>query len=261
VGLHYDTTSLTPDGRVGPRTSLIWKPEALDQLTAAWGLYDQAPSPLNVNPQFGNPSLVPEEAEHTALSYEHRFTTATVGMVDAYYKSLSDLVVSDPSNPALYDNQGQGEVAGADFGVRTDVSAQTYAWITYSLEDSRRKNLPVQGWTLYQYDYPNILNLVGSYGLSPQWSFSAKFRYNSGNLVEPPGSDVYSQRLAPYARLDLGLDHPWRFQSWTLRGYLDVINVLNRKNPALQAVNNATGQEETVDDLPRLPYIGLEAKY
>jgi hypothetical protein len=46
-----------------------------------------------------------------------------------------------------------------------------------------------------------------------------------------------------------------------LKLYGEVLNLLDRKNPAMEFVNSNTGQTDTVDDLPRMPNVGLEAKY
>jgi hypothetical protein len=261
LGLHYDSTSYVSRGLYGPRVALEWQPDKDTKATAAWGQYDQAPSPLNVNPQFGNPGLELEQAQHVALSLEHYFNPSLLGRADVYYKTLYDLVVSDPSNPSLYDNQGQGDVKGLDLYLKEDLGDRFFGWITYSLSKSERLALPSDTWSLYQYDQPNIVNVVASYALNSNWILGAKLRYNSGPLIQPPGSSVYSQRLADYMRLDLRADRTIRFQTWSLKYYLEVINVTNRANPAMEFTNSSNGQTTTVDDLPRLPDVGLELKY
>ena len=181
--------------------------------------------------------------------------------MDAYYKNLYALVVDDPSNADIYDNRGIGDVKGVDFSVRKDLGDGFFAWLTYSHSDSEELTLPGQAWGLYPYDQPDILNLVSSYSPSRRWTFGAKFRFNSGNLVEAQDSDTYTQRLAPYARLDVRAQRTWLFQDWTLDAYLEVINLLDRKNPADEFVDPSTGRTTVVDDLPFLPNLGVEAKY
>ena len=61
--------------------------------------------------------------------------------------------------------------------------------------------------------------------------------------------------------MDLRLGREWRFSTWSLKVYGEVLNLLNRANPAMTFVNNSTGQTDTVNDLPRIPNLGLEAKY
>ncbi|HTB23040.1 MAG TPA: TonB-dependent receptor [bacterium] len=262
VGAHYDSDSLVADGELGPRLSLEFKPRRGEKLCATWGLYDQAPSALQVNPQYGNPGLEPESAEHTTLSYDHDFNPNLTGKVDVYYKALSDLVVSDPSNPCLYDNKGVGDVKGLDLYLTENLGDHFFGTLSYSLSDSSRLDLPAQAWGLYQYDQPNILNAVASYSTSPRWTFGCKLRYNSGNLVLPQGDDTYdgSDRLPYYLRLDLRTERKWRFDVWTLTAYFEIINILDRKNIAMEFVNNS-GQTGTVPDLPRFPNIGVEAEY
>jgi hypothetical protein len=263
LGLHYDSSTLVADGEVGPRASLEWKPVAADKWTLAWGLYDQAPNSMQVNPQYGNPGLEPESAEHTALSYEHDFNPHLTGKADVYYKTLTELVVTDGAeNPDIYDNKGVGDVKGLDLDLKEDLGKRLFAWATYSLSNSDRLNLPSQAWGLYEYDQPNIFNLVGSYCPDTRWTFGGKFRYNSGNLYLPVGDTVYtgSYRLPNYARLDLRAERAWRFDTWSLTAYLEVLNVTGRKNIAQEYVNSK-GQTDEVPDLPRLPNIGMEVKY
>lgn len=262
AGVHADSESYVADGRVGPRLSLEWHPDSLDKWTVAWGLYDQAPSPLNVNPQFGNPGLTPEDAEHLVLGYQRKLPWGMTASVDAYDKKLWNLVESNSANPDLYDNNGIGQVVGADLDVRADLGKKFFGWISYSYSHSTRLDEADQAWGLYQYDQPNILNLVGSYAPSERWTLGGKFRYTSGNLVLPGDATLYeeSDRLPAYVRLDLRVDRSWKFQTWTLKVYGEILNVFNRVNPAETFTNN-DGDTQTVDDLPRIPDLGIEATY
>ena len=262
LGAHYDSNSLVSDGELGPRVGLEYKPGPDDKVAAAWGLYDQAPSSIQVDPQAGNPGLEPESAEHVALNYEHHFSPSLTGSVDGYYKTLSDLVVSDPSNPGTYDNRGVGDVKGADLSLKEDLGQRFFGMFTYSLSNSDRLNLPSQAWGLYQYDEPDILNAVACYSPDAHWNFGVKLRYNSGNLVQPSGVTTYnsSDRLPAYVRIDVRAQRRWLFQQWTLTAYFEILNLLDRKNVSMDFVNSA-GQTDTVPDLPLIPNIGLEAKY
>lgn len=260
LGLHYGTSSLVAQGMLGPRASLEWRPLASDKLTAAWGLYDQVPVAIDVNPQYGNPGLQPENAEHVALSYEHSFRPDLSVKVDGYYKTLTSLVEKDPSNPLLYDNLGAGDSKGLDFYLKEDLGERLFGWISYSLSKSERLNLPSQAWGSYEYDQPNIVNIIGSWSPRGAWTFGLRERYASGNLVQPEGSPYYSQRLRDYSALDLRVERTWRTQMLTLKAYVELLNALDRKNIAME-VTNSQGQTDSIPDLPRLPLAGLEIKY
>jgi hypothetical protein len=261
LGLHYDASNLVADGRLNPRVSAEWALDARSRLSAAWGLYDQDPSAINVNPQFGDPGLQPEDAQHAVLAYQHQFSPALSLKLDGYYKDLRGLVVRDPNNPDLYDNEGVGTVKGVDLYLKEDLGERFFGALSYSLSKSERLNLPTQGWGPYEYDQPNIFTAIGSYKFNHAWSLGGKLRYTSGNLVQPAGSQLYTERLPDYLRLDVRGGREWRFQTWSLKAYVEILNLLDRKNPAMEFVNSSTGQTDTVDDLPRLPNIGLEAKY
>lgn len=260
LGMHYDTSSLVSQGSLGPRASLEWRIDPKDKWTAVWGLYDQPPVAVDVNPQYGNPGLQPEDAEHIAMSFERTFGGGLSGKADAYYKTLEKMVVLDPANPNLYDNGGIGDSKGLDFYLKEDLGERFFGWISYSLSKSERLNLPNEAWGLYEYDQPDIVNLIASYSPTARWTVGERLRYNSGNLVQPAGSNYYSQRLPHYFCLDLRVDRTWLFQEWTLKAYVELYNALNRKNIA-QEVTNSQGQTDSIPDFPRLPVIGVEAKY
>ncbi len=260
LGLHYDTSTLVADGEVGPRAALEFKPTPRDTWTAAWGLYDQAPLPLQVNPQYGNPGLEPESAQHAVLSYEHDFLDSVILKGDAYYKALTDLVVAVPSNPAIYANAGQGDVKGMDLSLSQDLGALFWT-LSGSLSQSDRLDLAGEPWSLYQYDQPQILNAVVSWMPVPRWTLGAKLRYNSGDLVLPAGATWYTpaDRLPYYLRVDLRVERAWTFPYWSLKAYFEILNVLNRQNG--EAATSSSGQSQQVPDLPRLPNLGLEVDY
>ena len=261
LGLHYDASDLVADGRLDPRVSAEWKLDAHSQLSGAWGLYDQDPGAMEVNPQFGNPGLQPQDAQHAVLAYQHQFSPSLSLKLDGYYKALTGLVVRDPNEPLLYDNEGVGDVKGLDLYLKEDLGERFFGALSYSLSKSERLNLPAQGWGPYEYDQPNIFTAIGSYKFNTAWSLGGKLRYTSGNLVQPAGSQLYTERLPDYLRIDVRGGREWRFQTWSLKLYVEVLNLLDRKNPAMEFVNSSTGKTDTVDDLPRLPNVGLEAKY
>ena len=261
LGLHYDKGSTVAGDALEPRASLDWDFDPATRWTLAWGLYAQAPGPMQVNPQYGNPGLSYQWARHVVLGLEKSFGLGLSGKADVYYKTLGGLVVRDPANPGLYDNAGIGDARGLDLSLKEEMGERFFGWISYSLSKSERNNPLSQGWTPYAYDQPDILNVVASYSPDPGWTLGAKLRYNSGPLIEPPGTNQYTRRLDDYLRLDVQADHTWRFNTWSLRLYGGVLNLLNRANPSGEYTNALTGQTETTYDLPRLPNLGLEATY
>jgi hypothetical protein len=57
------------------------------------------------------------------------------------------------------------------------------------------------------------------------------------------------------------MDYAWRFEGWHLSVYLETLNVLNRANPAGLTYNKDYTETRVVNNLPRMPYFGIEAEF
>ena len=77
----------------------------------------------------------------------------------------------------------------------------------------------------------------------------------------PIYGEAYSERLPDYLRLDLRTDYSINFQAWRLNLYLEVLNVLDRSNPAGVTYSRDFSRREFVNNLPILQYIGLGAEF
>jgi hypothetical protein len=204
---------------------------------------------------------------------EKKFSREFTGRLDAYYKSYYNLVVKDPSTENL-GNMELGDAKGIELLLREDWGEKFFGWISYAYSKSERFGPPTNNWYTYQYDQPNILTLVASYSITPPWSFGIKLHYNSGPLVQslqgryelnnvwyPVFSNTYDQRLEDYLRLDVRMDYSWRYEGWRLNAYIETLNLLNRANPAGVTYNKDYSQAETINNLPRLPYFGVEVEF
>jgi hypothetical protein len=272
AGLHYDKNDRVAGDVLTPRLSLEWQADPLTLWKAGWGLYDQFPGALLTNPDFGNPQLSANRAEHTVLSLERKFSRDLLGRVDAYYKKYYDLVVNDSDTTI---NKGLGTAKGVEFFLRENLGEKFFGWISYAYSKSERMRPPVNDWTVYQYDQPNILTLVAHYNFTPAWGLGSKVHYNSGPLVKSlktryqdlggtwraTYSDTYDQRLDDYLRVDMRMDYVWRFEGWRLSAYLEILNVLDRGNPAGITYSEDYSKAEVINNLPRMPYFGIEAEF
>jgi hypothetical protein len=114
------------------------------------------------------------------------------------------------------------------------------------LSHAPRRDSGSTSYRLFEFDQTHILTLVGIYQLPRNWSIGSRFRLVSGNPTTPVTGAVfdassgryspvfgakYSDRLPPFAQLDLRVDKLWIFNRWTLNAYLDLQNVFNRANP------------------------------
>jgi hypothetical protein len=287
AGLRYDKLDQVADDELAPRLSLELKTPGDLTWKAAWGRYTQFPSALNLDPNFGNPDLSAQRAEHSVLSVERDLGLGRLIRLDGFYKQYSDLVANLPQGQGGAEvNGGYGQAKGLDFLLRQNVGTRFFGWVAWTWSKSERLN-PGGDWSLYEYDQTHIINLVAYYSLTPAWGLGAKLHYNTGPLVQTllgryqavddqghlefdskgdaiykgVFSDSYDQRLGDYLRLDLRMDYAFRFAGWRLTTYLDVINALDRPNPeGLQYLNGYTSSK-VVNNLPLLPYFGLQAEY
>ncbi len=272
AGVHYDKNDRVAEDVTTPRLSLEWQADPQTVWKAGWGLYDQFPGALQTNPDFGNPRLSANRAEHTVISLERKFSRDLLGRVDAYYKNYYDLVVSENNQTG---NRGLGTAKGIEFFLREDLGEKFFGWISYAYSKSERLGPPVNDWNVYQYDQPHILTVLAHYSFTPAWSLGGKVHYNSGPLVKPlktryqdaggtwraTYSDTYDRRLDDYLRLDIRMDYAWRFEGWRLEVYLEILNLLDRGNPAGVTYSKDYSEERIVNNLPRMPYFGVDIQF
>lgn len=260
-----------------PRAGLEWRLRPATRLSAGWGLYSQFPTPAQLAPDFGSPALGFNRTEHVVAGVEQGLGGAYSVKVEAYHKTYRDRVVPVPG-PEIYANDGEGHARGAELWLKRQGDGVWFGWISLGIAESWRLQKGDK-WRRYQYDQPYTLTLLGSYNLSPAWSLGAKLGAHSGPLVTPvvgrvPSTDPdnlggfdpiygepYGERLDDYVRLDLRTDYAFRFRGWRLNLYAELINALNRPNPAGITYSRDYSRRETVNNLPLLPYLGLGAEF
>jgi outer membrane cobalamin receptor len=273
AGVRYDKDDAVVRDTTLPRFSLSWQSDEFTVWKAAWGDYSQFPTDVELNDEFGNPQLTPNLAQHTAISVERKFTREITVRLDAYYKYYTNLVVS-PEGLGIYNNSGSGTAKGIELYVNANFGEKFFGWLSYAYSRSERLT-PPEPWILYQYDQTNLATVVASYNFTPAWSVGAKLHYNTGPLVKKllgtstdPNGDVhgvysqdYDMRLDDYLRLDIRTDYTFRFEGWKLNLYIEILNFLNRPNPAQILYTDDYTKSQVVDNLPRIPYFGLEAEF
>ena len=134
---------------------------------------------------------------------------------------------------------------------------------------------------------------MANYNFSPDFEIGAKWQYLSGTaeapisaivLIQDPVtrglnplfasfSRVLGAKLTPYHKLDLRISRKWNFMGMKIGGFIEVLNVYNRKNTIEFIQNEGTfeiqGEEVTIEEhevgearqLPLLPYIGLTLEF
>ena len=190
-------------------------------------------------------------------------------------------------------NQGSAFVGGAEAFLRHRVPDRFFGWISYAYTHGERRENPDVAYQPYLFDNTHIVSIVANYNITQHFEIGAKWQYLSGTSEAPISSVVLIQdpvtrglnplfagldralrtRLTPYHKLDLRISHKWNFMGMKIGGFIEVLNVYNRKN-TIEFVQQAgtfeiQGEEFTIEEhevgkasqLPLLPYVGLTLEF
>jgi hypothetical protein len=247
----------------------------------AAGLYHQAPVPVYLTREWGNPGLHEEGARHYMLGAEQRIFGPLSLDLQLYYKDLFDLTLPTVG-PERYTNGGTGRAYGAELLVRWNPGGRFFGWLSYSLSRSLRDQSVVGGTVMpggESFDQPHNLAALGTVELPELWNgFSAGFRvrYTTGNpyrrvvgavfdadaaRYQPVYDTSAGARMPDFFQLDLRVDKRWTHRTWILSAYLEVQNATNRKNPEGVANNYDYTQQGWMTGLPLFPSFGIRAEY
>ena len=270
LGLRHNADEYLDRAYTEPRLGAEWTlPDDL-LLTAGWGRYNQQPDAQQIAPVIGNAHLDHLRATHSLLGLAGKVGGGWSWKVEGYYKSLTNLVTSDPVQN--YVNGGSGTARGLELLIRKDTSGRWSGWLAVSLARSELQDDITGQRFPFEYDQPVNVTLVSNYKVSEQWLLGFRWAYHSGNLDTPiVGTGTYpdgrlrplygatdSERLPPYHRLDLRLE---KTVSPTFKYYLSVINAYNRQNISGYQYSGNYSTRTPVDQLGFLLYGGIEQKF
>ena len=204
-------------------------------------------------------------------------------------RSLSLAPFDDIPN---YLNEGMGYVGGVEAFLRHRIPDKFFGWISYAYTHAERREHILYAYQPYLFDNTHIVSIVANYNFSPDFEIGAKWQYLSGTsevpissivLVQDPvtrgfnpllasADEQLSTELSPYHKLDFRISHKWKVKGMKIGGFLDILNVYNRKNKIKFIVEEATldvqgqevGIEREVFDAPQLPriiYFGLTLEF
>ncbi len=271
---------------IDPRLRMALQAGDNSVLKAGVGLYTQAPNPpATWDDTFGNPELGIEHALHTSLGLEHQFEYDIKLELTGFYKYLWNLRA--PSNNLLLDEEdgirpeisastGVGHIFGGELLARKALTRNLYAWISYTLMRSTRRDTPEDDFILFGFDQTHILTAIASYKLPRQWQIGARFRLVSGNPQTPITGSVFdgasgvyipiqgpvnSDRLPPFHQLDIRVDKRWVYRRLSFLLYVDILNIYNAQNVEGYQYSYNFQQSTQIASLPILPSIGLRLEW
>lgn len=290
LGVRFDYLNVMEQISVQPRGSVSFILPNGSNLRFAYGHYEQSPQPSHLLSADGNRALASSLTRHYIMELEYGLSSRTELKLATYYKDAQKLVT--PDEVANYLNQGTAYVGGAEVFLRHRIPDKFFGWISYAYTHAERRETPDTVYQPYLFDNTHIVSVVANYNFRPNFEIGAKWQYLSGTSEAPISSIVLIQdpvtrglnpllasadeqlstELAPYHKLDLRVSYKWRLWGLRVGGFLDVLNVYNRKNEIRFIFEEATldvqgqeiGIEREVFDAPQLPriiYFGLTLEF
>ncbi len=312
LGTRLDYLNLTEQLSVQPRASVSLKLPSDFNIRFAYGHYEQSPKPYQILSESGNADLKSSLTRHYIMEIEHELTDRTEFKFATYYKDSQKLVTEDEASttsevqPAStggrlateaqvsnYLNQGAAYVGGVEAFLRHRIPDKFFGWVSYAYTHAEQRDYPEAAYQPYLFDNTHIVSVVANYNFTPNFEIGAKWQYLSGTSEVPISSLVLIQdpltrglnpllasvdeeltaELTPYHKLDFRISHKWKIRGMKIGGFLDVLNVYNRKNTIKFSFKEATievqGEEveieewesEEVSQLPRIIYLGLTLEF
>ncbi|MFL5443138.1 MAG: hypothetical protein ACJ78W_01425 [Myxococcales bacterium] len=271
---------LTGDPRLWVRYSLTPK---LDLFTYA-GLYHQTPQAVEIDPRTGNPGLTPSAAQQYGLGTESRFGDDWTLRLEGFYQRRTSLIfTAEPravadgtiSNP-LYLNSGVARSYGLEVLLRRRLSRWVYGWISYTLSKTEELARPGEEWQRGPFDQTHVLSMLIAFRPSTQVEFSTRLRLATGNPQRQVTGAVFdnlvgryvpitlplgSARLPGFAQLDFEVNNIWTADVFRLALYVDVENVLGRRNGETVAYDFRYQQQSTFQGIPFSAAVGVRVSF
>jgi hypothetical protein len=290
LGVRLDYLNVTEELSIQPRGSVNFKMPNGSNLRFAYGHYEQSPQPAQLLAEDGNRALASSLTRHYIMELEHPLSSQTELKFATYYKDAQQLVT--PDEVSNYLNQGVAFVGGAEVFLRHRIPDKFFGWISYAYTHAERRETPDAAYHPHLFDNTHIVSIVANYSFSPNFEIGAKWQYLSGTsevpvssifLVQDPvtrglnpllasADEQLTTELLPYHKLDFRLSYKWNVGEMRIGGFIDILNVYNRKNKIKfvfeEAILDVQGEEIEIErevfeaeQLPRIPYFGLTVEF
>jgi hypothetical protein len=267
------------DWTVEPRLAVAWRAHERVTVSAAGGLYHQAPDPADLSAVFGNPLLDLQRAWQLTAALDVSITGELSIQTVGFVKWLDDLVTrselpSPPIGHALVQD-GTGFAYGGQLLLRLRPWRGLSGWISYTASRSERRDHPDVAVRLFDYDQTHVLAFVASYS----WrglSVGARLRWSSGFPRTPVASAYYdarddqfqpvfgaqnSIRLPDFVQLDLRAEYTFKLKRSSLDLYLDVQNVTDQANKEEIAYTENFSKLQYITGLPTTAVFGARVQF
>lgn len=263
------------DPSLEPRVLARWAPSEHGYALLAWGLYSQQPVATDLSASFGNPTLPVSTGSHYVAGAGVKPGPVSVEVTGFYTQSEGLAMRSSAEQPARAEalvGEGAGRTYGAQMMARLDPTGGAYAWISYTLGWSERRDTPTSAWRPSDYDQRHVLTALGGYRLPWDLDVSARVRVATGyprtpvvgsyydsrrDLYQPLFGEQNTERLPTFFQADLRLARTFPIGGTTLDVSLEVQNVTNAANVEEYLWSADYSERGEIRGLPILPVLGL----
>lgn len=281
------TSTITPGLRVYHRDQLaktaidprlIFRSPLTDiqTLKGAVGQYTQPPEGGETAKGFGNPDLLNEVSNHYILGLEQKWNDRWNSEVQVFQKRIYHLITPDAADE--YKSVGTRTANGFELFVRRNMTEKFFGWLAYTYSKVREREDDQSPMTTSPYDETHIVNLAGSYKLTPLWDLGLRFKYNTGSPYTPITGSVYnasldkyqplydtehpySDRLPDFHTLDLFATYDSLYDTWKLAYRFGVQYLALQRRISSYQYNYDYSEKEPVQDLPPIPYIEIRGTF
>jgi hypothetical protein len=202
-------------------------------------------------------SVTPASAVQVTAGYEEYFGAAWRVQVEAYYKTMNNMLtfvesrstvdemISDESLADLVD-EGDGYAYGAELFLHKEIG-RLNGWVAYAHSISRKQFGGKEYYT--NWDRRHVFNILGNYRISRKWDANLKWTYQTGQPYTPilgyfievlPGDPEpfyrpipggrNSSRYEPFHRMDVGIVRHFKLFGTPGEFFIQVVNAYWQKN-------------------------------
>lgn len=291
-GVRVEHYGLTDENVIDPRLSLSVSLTETLTLRETIGRYHQPPTPGDVDPNGGNPSLKSSYSDSVSLGLDGELGYGWSGGLAGFYTRGSNLGVRidnelmdfsrdlggiGPTFSLLLEKQlglafyRENIGKAHNYGVELLLKKVTPQWmglIAYTLSRAERHDGVVSGrrWRPFELDQRHNLNIAASRKLG-KWRVGGRVHWVSGMPYSPvigedsedrPIFDPYAARLPDFWQFDVRVDRVWP-QCWgDIDLYFDIQNITNRRNVEGRQPDDFNETDVDIRGLPIMPFIGVE---
>lgn len=284
--VRLEVYGLTGEVVFDPRLNIHQKLTDKLTLRQSFGRFHQPPTPGDVDPEAGNPALLSSYTDQLSLGVDTELPKEILATATAFFnygrqigvkvtnpRPGSEMVEPNigglgPTFELLLEKQlgfpfyrepvGRARSYGIELLLKRNVG-KLFTLLSYTLQKSERTDDPRliamsgqvrSSWRAFELDQRHNLQVAASYQLT-KWRVGGRVQLVSGNPYTPEGATPFSARLPTFFTIDLRADRRWRRCWGDLVFFMDIQNVMNRRN--------IEGREpDDIKGLPIIPFLGVE---